>query len=77
VKQNARSTLAPGSLAIVGFGGKRSGARNPTIAQKMCSDLLSMTQAGGSGKGHQQAVEFCVHPSRLTHKAGGVDTDNG
>ena len=46
-------------------------------AQKLFNHLLSMMLAGDSGKGHQQAVGFCVHPSRLTHKAGGVDTDNG
>jgi len=46
-------------------------------AQKMFNYLLLMMLAGDSGKGHQQAVGFCVHPGRLTHKAGGVNTDNG
>ncbi|MDD4258103.1 MAG: hypothetical protein PHG38_09750 [Bacteroidales bacterium] len=43
----------------------------------MFNYLLLMMLAGDSGKGHQQAVGFCVHPGRLTHKAGGSDADNG
>ncbi len=33
-RRNARSTLAPRDVVIVGFGGERSGARNPTSIRK-------------------------------------------
>jgi len=67
----------PGVPGDCGVWRETQWSEKPDNAQKLFNYLLSMMLAGDSGKGHQQAVEFCVHPSRLTHKAGGVDTDNG
>ena len=56
-KEHAR----PGVYGDCGVWRGTQWSGNPTIAQKMCSDLLSMTQAGGSGKEHQRIVELDIH----------------